>query len=130
MSAAVKMMEVKARLEALGHKVVLPQNTEKYADNSLPMETPEESSANKVSGNLLRRYFDIISDNDAILVINEPKNGIDGYIGGNTLIEMAFAHILNKPIYVLNQPNISLSYLDEIIAMEPVVLEGNLRKLV
>jgi len=56
------------------------------------------------------------------------KNGIGNYIGGNTLIEMAFAHVLNKKIFLLN-PVPEISYKDEIIAMQPIILNGNLEKI-
>ena len=65
---------------------------------------------------------------DAVLVVNPKKKDIYSYIGGNTLIEMAFAHILNKPLYVLYQiPD--MQYTSEILAMNPIVLDGNLEIL-
>lgn len=37
-----------------------------------------------------------ICGSDAILVLNYDKKGIKNYIGGNTLMEMGFAHVHDK----------------------------------
>jgi uncharacterized membrane protein (UPF0127 family) len=39
---------------------------------------------------------------DAVLVLNYDRKGIKNYIGGNTLMEIGFAHVLNKKIYLMN----------------------------
>jgi len=128
MSAAEKVMEIKAKLEKLGHEVVTPRNVEKYADKSLLAENAHESTRNKIHGDLIRKYYEKIKDADVCLTVNERKNEVENYIGGNSLIEMAFAHVLNKPNFILNGvPDVS--YRDEIIAMQPVVLNGNLDEL-
>ncbi len=63
---------------------------------------------------------------DAVLVANYEKYGISGYIGGNTLMELGFAHVLNQRIYLLNPiPEISY-YKSEIEAVRPVILNNNL----
>ncbi len=61
-----------------------------------------------------------------MLVLNYNKNNIPNYIGGNTFIEMAFACVLNKPIYLLN-PIPDISYTSEIEAMQPIILNGDLK---
>ena len=38
---------------------------------------------------------------DAVLVLNYDKKGIKNYIGGNTLMEIGFAHVLNQKIFLL-----------------------------
>lgn len=73
-------------------------------------------------------HFKKIGTSDAILVINEDKNGIANYIGGNTLIEMAYAYSQGLEVFLL-QPVPTVSYADEIRGMHPIVLEGNLSKI-
>ncbi len=74
---------------------------------------------------MIRKYYEVIKKNDVILVVNIEKNGIKGYIGGNTFLEMGFAFILNKKIYCLYQlPD--LPYSSEIVEMQPIILNGNL----
>jgi len=60
--------------------------------------------------------------------VNYDKRGIKNYIGGNSFLEMGFAHILQKKIFLLNGiPEII--YSDEIKAMQPTVLNGDLSKI-
>lgn len=62
---------------------------------------------------------------DAVLVVNLDKHGIKNYIGGNTLMEIGFAHVLNQKIFLLNPiPDISY-YKTEIEAMKPTIINGN-----
>ena len=70
-------------------------------------------------------HFKKIGDGDAILVTNYDKNGVRNYIGGNTLMEMGLALHLNKIIYLLN-PIPEISYKEEILGMQPKILNGNL----
>jgi len=77
---------------------------------------------------LIRDYFNVIKNADAILIANFEKNKIKNYIGGNSFLEMGFAHVLNKKIFIFN--NIpEMIYTDEIKAMQPIVLNGNLTKI-
>lgn len=123
-SAAKKVMEVARELENQSHQVVLPKNIEKYADGILDMENAHESTQNKIKDDLIRDYFEKIKSSDAVLVVNENKNNIENYIGGNSFLEMGFAHVLKKPLYLLN-PIPEISYKDEIIALQPIVLNGD-----
>lgn len=121
MTASREMMEAKNVLESLGHEVVLPEFTEAYARLDSETDMHRESSENKMQYDLIRGYFTTISDGDSILVVNIERKGIAGYIGGNTFLEMGFAHVLNKPIYVLNElPD--MRYLDEMRAMQPIII--------
>ena len=128
MSASQKVIEIKEKLEKAGHRIIIPSRTEQYANGTLPQESRRESVANKVHGDLLRKYFNEIKESDAILAVNFDKDGIENYIGGNTFLEMGFAHVLGKKLFLLN--NISnISYRDEIVAMQPIILNGNLNNI-
>ncbi len=124
MSFAKEMVEVKDRLEKLGKEIVLPKEIEKHIRG----EIEEQSKWEKIEFNVFKDYFNEIKNCDAILVINESKNDIPNYIGGNSLIEMAFAHVLDKKIFLLN-PIPFLSYTDEIEAMSPIILNGDLNQI-
>ena len=59
------------------------------------------------------------------IIKKDYQKGIAGYIGGNTFLEMGFAHVLGKPLYLLNHvPDVS--YTDELEAMCPIVIDGQL----
>lgn len=124
MTFAKEMIELKAKLEKLGHEVVVPKNLDKYVNESIKVEDKWD----KLHFDVFREYFEEIKNSDAIIVVNNDKNGVKGYIGGNSLIEMAFAHVLNKKIFLINQIP-KMSYTDEIDAMKPVIIGNNLDKL-
>lgn len=78
---------------------------------------------------LTKHHFNKIVKGDAILVLNYEKNGITGYIGGAVLAEMAIALHFGKKIYILNPPDESVSYKEEILGMNPIILNGDLSKI-
>ena len=67
-------------------------------------------------------HFVKISWSDAILVANYTKHGIDGYIGGNTLMEIFVARYLNKKIFIMFPVSSDLSYAEEVFGVEPTIL--------
>ena len=79
--------------------------------------------------NYIKWYHNAIKNSDAILVLNFDKNGIKKYIGGNTLMEIGFAHVNDKKVFLLNPIPKDVSYVDEIKAMVPVIINGDLSKL-
>ena len=128
MSASKKMVQARDILEKAGHVVQLPKHAEEYASEERSAESQEESAENKIADDLIRDYYNKIARADAILIVNENKNGIESYVGGNAFLEMGFAHVLNKNIYLLNDiPEVS--YKAEIVAMQPITLNGNLDKI-
>ena len=106
-------------LEKLGHKVVQPE-----------APSPKSDSAEffKDDG-LVRRHMDKIALGDAVLIPNYQKNNIEGYIGPNTLMEIAVAFYLKKKIYLLN-PVPESGPAQEIMAVEPIILKGELDNII
>lgn len=126
-SAADEILEVQKRLQNKGHEVEIPQGV-KYKELRTIDSPVEEKAEMKIKHDLIRGYYEKIKLADIVLVVNPEKNGIQGYIGGNTLIEMAFAHVLNKKLYVLYDiPD--LLYTSEILATQPLLLRSNLDDL-
>lgn len=74
-------------------------------------------------------HYEKIDWCDAVLIINHEKRGIQGYVGGNTLIEIGVAFYLKKKIFILNPVSSELSYKQEIMGMKPVILDGDLSKV-
>jgi hypothetical protein len=128
MTFAKEMVETEKELVRRGYEVVLPKFTNEYTGMDTLEIVHRESAANKIKHGLIRYYFDEIKNGDAILVLNNERHGIPNYIGGNSLLEMGFAHVLNKKIFLLN-PIPEMGYKDEIIAMQPTVLEGDLGEI-
>lgn len=119
MQFAKEMIDLKNQLESIGHSTVLPKDADLYANGSKSTEAKWE----KIEGDLIRRYYEKIKEADAVLIANYSKNGIEHYVGGNALLEMGFAHVLNKKIYLLH-PIPVMNYSDEIESMKPVILDG------
>lgn len=128
MTASKEMLDAKLELEKLGHQVTLPSFTEDYAKLASQNEMHFESAQNKIDHDLIKKYYELIKENDACLTLNVERKSIPGYVGANSLIEMAFAHVLNKPNYLLN-PIPEMDYKDEIIAFSPIVINGDFSKI-
>ncbi len=62
-------------------------------------------------------------------MVNHEKRGIANYIGGATPMEMAIAFYLHKPIFLLNEIPSDSPLLEEIIALNPIVLHGQIDNL-
>lgn len=134
-----RMIEYQKTLELAHHVVHIPAFVA-HDEKGRPMDSKEFYRIRK-SGQMdiawfeeeksraMRQHFDYIAQSDAILVVNEEKNGIAGYIGGNTLMEMGLAFYLNKKIY-LTHPIPELSYKEEIVGMIPEVLDHEMFQLI
>jgi len=57
------------------------------------------------------------------------KDGKKGYIGGNTFLEMGIAYHLNKKIFLWKKPSESLPYYEEIIALNPIIINENIEEI-
>lgn len=79
--------------------------------------------------NYFKEHYDHILQSDAILIVNNEKKGVANYIGGNVLIEMGQAYVNNKKIFFLNAMPFGLPYNDEIEALDPVCLFGDLSNI-
>ena len=85
-----------------------------------------ERAAIKRENNYLHEHYENILASDAVLIVNLEKQGVKNYIGGNVLMEMGQAYVNHKRIFFLNGMPTGLSYMDEIEAMDPICLNGNL----
>ena len=135
-SSTPKIKGISDKLLAMGHETDLPYTSLKIINGEMTMEEYlKEKEINgdgafrKIKEDLIKRYYNKIKECDAIIVLNIDKNGIKNYIGGNVFLEMGFAHVLDKPIYLYNDlPD--MIYLDEIKAMQPIVINGDLEKII
>ncbi len=130
MAFAKDFLDAKTRLERAGHTCFIPEGTEEYAKNAVKKVGGGEGAKRKVAKDLIRRHYNLIQDSDAILVVNNDKGSLRNYIGGNTFLELGFAHVLNKKIYLLKEaPDLELIR-QEIDAMQPEVIHGDLSKII
>jgi hypothetical protein len=124
-----RMLSLKDELNALGHEAFVSPLIVTYAGKKGD-EIEETKLYNKNHRDAIRVFWHEMQGLDALLVLNLDKNGIANYIGGNTLMEMGFAHVLNQKIFLYNPvPEISF-YKTEIEAMKPTIINGDLSKIV
>ncbi|MBU1034128.1 hypothetical protein KKI22_04275 [Patescibacteria group bacterium] len=127
-SAAEEIIEVRDKLEKLGHHVEIPEGVKNEFLRGRTEVATSEKANDKIKHDLIRGYYKKIANHDAVLVVNPKKKGIKNYIGGNTFLEMGFAHVLDKKLFVYYQIP-TMSYSSEIQAMQPVVLSGDLERI-
>lgn len=120
-----QLLEVRDNLVALGHDAFLTDLYKPFVGKTVE-EKREIELFQKNNNDAIREFWNKMQGADAVLAVNLDKNDIKNYIGGNTLMELGFAHVLKQKIFLLNPiPDISY-YKDEIEAMNPVVLHGDL----
>lgn len=124
----LEMEQIKYILEEAGHVALVPGELDNLATNESYMDTDEERISVKIEYDFIREHFKKIEQAEAILILNYEKKGIPGYIGGNTFLEMGYAFGLSKKIYLLH-PIPDMDYKTEMFAIQPVILDGDLKKI-
>jgi hypothetical protein len=129
-----KMLQYRDKLAAIGHEPIVHPDYEAFIKGEKQeiwnqVTSGEHYKAKKEQG-YIKWYYDAIFNSEAILVLNFDKRGIKNYIGGNTLMEIGFAHVNDKKIYLLNPVPEEVSYADEIKAMVDNILNDDLSKIV
>ena len=123
-----KMMELCEKLQELDHEAYMSKFAAAFIGKSDP-EKERIKLEQKYNDNAIREDCAWVKDMDAILVANYDKGGIKNYVGGNAFIEMAYAYILGKELYFLHPLPDMPYYGTEIIAMKPIVIDGDLSLL-
>ena len=131
MHFAKDMLEAKEMLEVLGHTISIPCDTHDIVNGSHDIDNHKDDYKHCIENDILRRCYSTIEQNDAILVLNHPKNGINGYIGANSLIEIGLAYYFGKKIFLLNPlPSVDeAKHSHEILIMQPIILNGDLSRI-
>lgn len=123
-----KMIELRDELIKMGHDAYVTSLADPFIGKT-DVEKEEIKLHQKNNLDAIREFWNLMQGGDAVLVANYDKHGIENYIGGNTLMEIGFAHVLDQNIYLLNPiPDIKF-YKSEIEAVKPVILNGDLSKI-
>ena len=120
-----KMLEARDALRVMGHNAFCTSLAEPYVglDEDAKQHRKIEDQLER---DAIREFWRLMQGGDAVLVMNLERNGIPNYIGGNTFLEIGFAHVLNQKIFFWNPiPEIPLIR-PELEAMRPVVINGDL----
>ncbi len=129
-----EIKEIANKLKERGHEVVVPKTSGMILNGELSLEQIKKEKENgeivkrAIKHDVIKLHFNKIKEADAILVLNLDKKSIKNYIGGNVFLEMGFAHVLNKKIFLLNDiPD--MHYKTEIKTMQPIIINGDLDKI-
>ncbi|MBI4138420.1 MAG: hypothetical protein HY482_02435 [Candidatus Wildermuthbacteria bacterium] len=119
-----KMLEARDELIKRGHDAFVTNLASPFVG-----KTDEEKEKIKIDqkNNLdaIREFWRLMQGADAVLVMNFDKYGVKNYIGGNTLMEIGFAHVLDQKVFLYNPiPEIPY-YKSEIEAVKPVIINGD-----
>lgn len=128
MQFAEEIVMIKEKLKKMGHEAF----ASKFAESMVGKSDEEKEKMKlhqKYNLDAIREFWKLMQGAEALLVLNLDKGEVKNYIGGNTLMEIGFAHVLNQKIFLLNPiPNINY-YKTEIDSMKPIILNGDLTKI-
>ena len=117
-------LPVVEQLQSAGLNVHTPALNE-----SLDWSTLSEDQIIETKNGFIERHLANIAASSATLVCNYEKNGEQGYVGANVLMEMTAAFIYDKPLYVLNDVDIAGKG-REIRALKATILNGDVNKFI
>jgi hypothetical protein len=127
---------IKQKLEEKSHEVFVYPQEIKVNGKTIHVTDYYKMRKDSLTGGLLEiktklvgEHIKRIENSDAILVLNLDKDGKNGYIGGNTFLEMGIAYYLNKKIFVWKKPSENLSYFEEIMALNPILINEKLEEI-
>jgi len=125
----LKVKELRDELTKRGHTTYSSAWTDLAIKEIEARKNNREKFINELKPKLIFEHFDKILDSDAILVVNQDKNGIENYIGGNTFAEIMFAYYYKKKIFFLNpipRHDMFSHMMDELEVVKPIIINGNL----
>jgi hypothetical protein len=124
------LISIEKQLQAKGFKVNIPESLKimKKKNDFEPSHfkgkfTPEQKAQ------FIQKNFRNIVKSESILVVNNEKNGIKGYIGANVLMEIGLAFHKNKKIYILNAIDKKASHMEELLAFNVNFINNDLDKI-
>jgi len=127
------MIKIKEQLDERGHESILPPSLGKFsiknAKDADKLKRDRKKYINEIKPVYTKEHFKNVANSDAILVVNKKKHRIDNYIGGATFAEIMLAFHYGKKIFFLNpipKDENFLSIMDELEAVKPTILNGNL----
>ncbi len=109
-----RIQDIAGVLKQQGRKVLTPVDTSgaRFADHV------------QAKNEFMRSMYEQIKQCDAVLVVNDrDRNGLKGYIGPNTFLQLGMAMALGKTLYSLAKWDEKLPYDEELSAMGISVMD-------
>lgn len=123
MSQSKQWIPVIHRLRKMGYRVSVPDLIEQT-----DQKTMSDAQAIAQKGWLVRRHIANIMNAKVVLIANYDKGTVKNYVGANSFLEMTTGFVYEKPVYLLN-PVPFQDNREELLAMAPIVLNGDLSKI-
>lgn len=125
-----ELVRVEAELHKLGWTVSIPQSAKVMKEsNDYDVSHFKGVIPFTDRSKLIKKNFDEIRECDAILVINNEKNGMAAYIGPNVLMEIGLAFYFNKRIFIWNRVPESAQFIEELTCFGVEYVDRNLEKI-
>jgi len=123
-----EIQPIQKQLEGMGHIITLPNSyDDPFKEEKMKKAGIDEHR--KWKSSMIKLQDVKVRQNDAILVLNLRKNGQKNYIGGATFLEIFRAFDAGKKIFLFN-PIPDNFFKDELLGMNPVIINGDLLKIV
>lgn len=121
------VVEIEEKLLAKGWTVNIPVSAQiMKKSGDFEVANFKEVITREKKAEFIHKNFDKIAEGDAILVVNNKKNGVNGYIGANVLMEIALAFYFKKKIYVWNPIPKDAAYEEEFLSFSVTVINQDL----
>ena len=125
-----EVLKLGKKLEKNGWNVLYPESALiMHARNNFDPKAFRKNITTKDKARFIKLHFEKELSSHAILVVNKVKNGINGYVGANAMMEMGIAFNAGIKIYLLHPFSKTHPFFDELSAMEPIILNGKLDKI-
>lgn len=122
-----KIPEIAKELNNYGHNLTYPNSYEEpFKEEEMKKKGLEHHIEFKQR--MMKLHEPKIKANDAVLVYNLTKKGIENYIGGGTFMEIVKAWELDKKIFFYN-PIPECIFTDELIGINPIIINKDLSKI-
>lgn len=126
-----ELVEIEGQLEAKGFSVTIPVSAQIMKEkNDFDVSHYKGRFTHGEKKEFIHKNFQEIAKGDAILVVNGEKNGIQGYIGANVLMEIGLAFYCNEEIYIWNPVEAGASYKEELDAFGVTYIHKDISKII
>ncbi len=131
MSFYKDLVEIEKRLITKGWTVNIPVSAQRMKKtNDFEVSHFKNVFSPKQKAKFIQKNFQKISEGDAILVINNEKNGMKGYIGANVLMEIGLAFYCKEKIFLWNPIPEGASYTEELLSFAVKIIGRDLSKII
>lgn len=131
LSFSREMIEIGKKLRKLGHRVQIPTDAKLTINGTHNHDDLEADRKHCLKNDIMRTHLKFAEKCEAILCLNQDKNGVKGYIGAATLMELGIAYHNHRKIFLWQDlPSCrEQRWAHEVGVMQAIVINGDLIKI-